>query len=264
MSRAVDAIGTVKSHEELGPGLFRLVVEAPGIARSARPGQFVQMKVSPGMDPLLRRPMSIAGVHGGRIEILYEVVGTGTRALSQRRVGETLPVLGPLGRGFAFVKRVSFSILVGGGSGVPPLLFLAERMKRKGLAFLGARTKSLLLGEKELRKSGWEVEVSTDDGTRGHRGFVSDIFAKRLSDFPSRGGVYACGPIPMIQTVAGLCAQKKMACQVSLEAMMACGIGICRGCVVPVRAGGKYMDICREGPVVEANRIDWEALSRAL
>ncbi len=143
-------------------------------------------------------------------------------------------------------------------------MFLAERMKRKGTAFLGARTRSLLIGEGQFRKLGWAVKVSTDDGTKGHRGFVSELFARFLPDIPSRTRVYACGPHPMLKAVAGLCAQRSLPCQVSLEAMMACGMGVCRGCVVPVRGGGKYRDICREGPVVDASSIDWKALNKAL
>jgi dihydroorotate dehydrogenase electron transfer subunit len=258
MTRAVDAFCTVRFRRELGPGLFRLAVEAPAIARRAKPGQFVQVKVSPGLDPLLRRPMSIAGVNGQRIEMLFEVVGKGTRALSERRVGERLSILGPLGKGFTGHERAVLPVLIGGGIGVPPLLFLARRMGRKGRAFLGARTGSLLFGESQLRRLGWKVEVSTDDGTRGYKGLVSEIFAKSVQAFSQQAVVFSCGPLPMLKKVARLCAHKGLACEVSLEAMMACGMGVCRGCVVPAAGGNPYLDICREGPVLDARKVDWD------
>lgn len=258
MSRALDVAGRVTFQREIGPGLFHLAVEVPGIARLAEPGQFVQVRVATGIEPLLRRPMSLSGVRGGRIEMLYEVVGKGTRALSQRKTGETLQVLGPLGMGFKFPARSAYPVLIGGGIGVPPLLFLASRMKTKGTAFLGARTKGLLLGEKSLSRLGWVVKISTDDGTRGHKGFVSEIFGASLDDLSSGAVVYACGPLPMLRAVAEICEHTGLTCQVSLEAMMACGIGVCRGCVVPVRGERNYMDICREGPVVDARHVRWD------
>jgi len=141
-------------------------------------------------------------------------------------------------------------------------LFLAERAGQKGSAFLGARNREVLLGEEKLRRLGWKVVISTDDGSKGTEGFVSEEFANRIQTFSRSARIYACGPLPMLAEVARLCAEAGLHCEVSLEAMMACGLGVCRGCVVPVHGERKYRDICREGPVMDSREIDWSVWAR--
>jgi dihydroorotate dehydrogenase electron transfer subunit len=263
---------------------YVMSLAAPPIAAGARPGQFVMLRPSAGADPLLPRALAFYGADpaAGRIDLLYRVVGIGTRLLSELRAGASVALWGPLGTAFALApagraeavgtttpgppgRSASRHLLVGGGIGVPPLVFLAETARRAASgadgfqALIGAATKEYLVGEAELRAAGVPVTVATDDGTRGHRGFVTDLLREALGRDGGPATVYACGPNPMLAAVAHLRAAAGVPCQVSLEAPMACGVGACLGCTVPLAAGG-YARVCTEGPVFDATAIAWEAL----
>jgi dihydroorotate dehydrogenase electron transfer subunit len=252
---------------------YVMTLAAPPIAEQARPGQFVMLRPVPSADPLLPRALAFyaADAAAGRIELLYRVVGIGTRLLSEIRAGERVTLWGPLGSAFALAPS-GRHLLVGGGIGVPPLVFLAESAPRTAqgapgfVALLGAARADYLVGEAELAAAGVAVRVATDDGSRGHHGFVTDLLQEALA---GEGGpasasahpqVYACGPTPMLAAVARLCAAAGVPCQVSLEAPMACGVGVCLGCTVPLRSGG-YARVCTEGPVFDAESIAWQALA---
>ncbi len=264
---------------------FHLIIEAPKIIRVAKPGQFVNIRLNDGYEPLLRRPFSIHRVKGKNIEILYEIVGKGTEILSQKKTGGYLDIIGPLGNGFSYelsTKNYQTSILVAGGMGVAPLLFLAERLvhspqcpsvHRKSLVLIGAKTKSRILCEKEFKKLGYNVKISTDDGSRGFKGKVTEllediIVASRKSQVASlnikKHGIcdlrhetiiYACGPRLMLKEISLISQEYKIPTQVSLEEHMACGIGACLGCVVNTRDG--YKRVCKEGPVFKTDEIIW-------
>jgi dihydroorotate dehydrogenase electron transfer subunit len=204
-------------------------------------------------------------------------VGTGTELLSTKKPGESLDLLGPLGHGFDVHKPVTehrTPILIAGGMGVAPLLFLAERLAGRGgpkaRVLIGARTAKQILCEKEFKKYSCDVTIATDDGSRGHKGLVTELLTSHLltvncqhpalSEKPvSPSGVlstiYACGPKPMLQAVSGIAREHVLAAQLSLEAHMACGIGACLGCVVKTKAG--YERVCKEGPVFDALDIVW-------
>lgn len=262
-----------------------MTLEAPFIARRAKPGQFVQIKCSNGYEPLLRRPFSIHRLVASAmtdkqssglwaIEILYEVIGKGTEILALKRAGEKIDVLGSLGSSFIIPPAQSSeppAIIIGGGIGIAPLVFLAEELKKKKIkttVLLGTKTKNLILCEKDFKKLGTEIHIATDDGSRGCKGLVSQLFRKILrvtghgspyheGTGQTRVTVYACGPNPMLKCIAGICEEKKIDCQVSLEEKMACGIGACLGCVIKVKGGG-YKLACKDGPVFNANQIIWE------
>ncbi|MFH1826086.1 MAG: dihydroorotate dehydrogenase electron transfer subunit, partial [bacterium] len=227
----------------------------------AQPGQFVNIRCSEDYDPLLRRPF---GVHktskeNKTFEVLFEVVGKGTELLSKHQVGQELDVLGPLGNGFQIDKNKKVAILVGGGMGIAPLLELGIREQRIGnriIVLIGAKTKHKVLCEKEFKDLGTEVIVTTDDGSYGKKGFVSDVLLELLKS-PKETTIYACGPKPMLQTVAKIAEQKNVSCQVSMEARMACGIGTCLGCVIQTKNG--YKKVCDDGPVFEAKEILWQS-----
>jgi dihydroorotate dehydrogenase electron transfer subunit len=263
---------------------FHLGLFAPGITRQAQPGQFVNIRINNAYEPLLRRPFSIHQVRGKTIEIVYEVLGEGTQILSQRKKGELLDVIGPLGNGFSYELRATSyeqSILVAGGMGVAPLVFLAEKLaeaksqkpKVKTLVLVGAKTKSQILCEKEFKSFGCVVKIATDDGSRGFKGKVTELLRDILvSSFKPQASsknitkpvacslqplvaIYACGPKPMLKEIAMLSRKYNIPSQVSLEEHMACGIGACLGCVVNTKEG--YKRVCKEGPVFNADEIIW-------
>ncbi|MDD5731035.1 MAG: dihydroorotate dehydrogenase electron transfer subunit [Candidatus Omnitrophica bacterium] len=234
----------------------KILLSAAQIAKAAKPGQFLSIKVSDNYGPLLRRPFSVHRAAGSNIEVLYEVVGEGSRILSGRKPGEYLDIIGPLGNGFS-IARAGRPILVAGGMGVAPLVFLAEKLTGSGaLVLIGAKTKGHIPCEKEFINAGCEVKIATDDGSRGFKGYVTDLLKKTLSaaDY-RRSTIYACGPGPMLKGVSRVSEERNIPAQVSLEAHMACGIGACLGCVVWTKDG--YKRVCKEGPVFEANQIIW-------
>ena len=267
-----DIKAKVLSNENIGSGYFKMSLEAPSIAKSAKPGQFMQVRCSDTLEPFLRRPFSVHRLKakGSRfkgIEILYEVIGKGTEILSKKRAEEFLDVLGPLGNGFILPKASSLqpsAILIAGGIGVAPLVFLAEvlaKKKIKATVLIGAKTKKMLLCEKDFKKLGAEIRVATDDGSKGFKGVVSKLFEKilRNTKYEIRDAVYSCGPQPMLKSIATVCAKHKIKCYASLEEEMACGIGACLGCAVRVKGKGiVYKFACKDGPIFDTKDIIWE------
>lgn len=247
--------------EVLAKDVVRLTLQTQQIAASAEPGQFVMVQIAPGKDPLLRRPFSIHQCSGtGLLQILFKIVGRGTELLARCRVGEQLSLLGPLGKGFQ-PGEPGKACLVGGGMGIAPMLFLATRFRhlaQPGEApkvILGARNREELAPLlAEFEKLGLEVQTATDDGSLGHHGLVTDVL-KKINPGADHT-VYTCGPKPMMAAIHHFCLQEKIRCQVSVETVMACGMGACLGCAVPLRAGG-YVHACSDGPVFEAGDLLW-------
>ena len=246
--------------EQLTEGIFRLTLNAPRIAAAVRPGQFVMVSCGPDLDPLLRRPFSMHQVNrDGQVQILFKVVGRGTHLLARTRPGESLSLLGPLGRGFS-LQTDGAICLVGGGMGIAPLLFLASRLgelsggHRSPLVLLGARSAQelapLAAGFVAL---GCEVLTATDDGSLGHHGPVADLLPDQLG---RTDRVAVCGPFAMMAAVAALCQASSTPCQVSLETHMACGLGACLGCTIH-GADGNYRHVCKHGPVMAAEEVAW-------
>lgn len=253
----------ILGHQKVGPRHYRLTLASSYIASHAEPGQFVNVKCSESRDPLLRRPVSFHSIlkEHDTFELLYEVVGRGTELLTKYFVGEDLDVLGPLGEGFKVDPRKKIHVLVGGGMGVAPLKALAEKFK--GLAvyiLMGAKTKELVVCEDDFKKITDQVLVSTDDGSYGKKGFISDLLLDLLentidaSDLGSTA-IYGCGPKAMLKAIAEIGFQKKIDCQVSMEERMACGIGACKGC--PIKTNSGYKMVCKDGPVFKAEEITW-------
>jgi dihydroorotate dehydrogenase electron transfer subunit len=246
----------ITANEEAAKGFFRMRVASTYLARTAKPGQFVEIRCSDGPEPLLRRPLGVHRITAGGIEMLYQVVGKGTDMLSRRKAGDEADIIGPMGNGFD-IKQPASAMLVAGGIGVAPLVALAGRLKRARV-IIGARTASHVLCEKEFRALGCSVAVSTDDGSRGRRGLATDLLKDELLTKKSEPSViYACGPTGMLKAVAHIASHKRIRCQVSLEERMACGVGVCLGCPVKVRPGNAYRMVCKDGPVFDANEIAW-------
>ncbi len=213
-------------------------------------------------DPLLARPFGISTVLSRTaIEIVYRVVGRGTRLLTGVRKGQSLTILGPLGNGFPLPGKGIVPILVGGGSGFPPLHFFAQRTGKNAHFFIGARNRECLPPAgmlKSFREVVQQVHIATDDGSAGVKGMSTNILSTFLSRLEKRSrlAIYACGPHAMLAAVARIAAEHLIPCQVSLEERMACGLGACMGCSIPQNAGG-YKRACKDGPVFDANDIDW-------
>ena len=229
-------------------GHYRVMgFDAPAIAESVRAGQFVNVLLRPG--PLLRRPFSVyRTLPDGTVEIIYRPVGEGTALLAGMQIGDSVSVLGPLGRPFEFDPGWGSVALVSGGLGVAPMWLAARDARAAGLRVIwvhGARTAA----ELSLDWLGDEIVFATDDGSRGFHGSAVTAVPDGI------GAVLACGPNRMLAAVA----ERWPDAQVAVETYMGCGTGVCLGCAVPLRAGG-YDRACKEGPVYRAVDVDWEAL----
>jgi len=268
----------VLSNQEISPGYFRMRILAPGFGASARPGQFVMFRVQRSLPPLLRRPFGIFrtgflppdcdGLPPKEyLEILYKVVGRGTGIMQELHEGDRVEVLGPLGRGFDLGRAGREKILVGGGIGLVPLFMLASELISNGNVrlLMGGRTRDDILAVTEFERLGVETYVSTDDGSLGEEGVVTRVLERKLEKFPD-AEVYACGPMQMIRAVYDICHELGTPLQVSLEALMACGVGACLGCVVKGAGHSeeqpRYLCTCKAGPVFNADLLDWESLGR--
>jgi dihydroorotate dehydrogenase electron transfer subunit len=244
-----------------------LALVTPTIAEAARPGQFVHLLAGEERSFPLRRPFSIHRAERGTVEIVFDVVGAGTRALARLRPHDVVDVLGPLGRPFTPPAEPVGCVLVGGGYGTAPLFFLAGelRARRCRVDFaIGAATAARLLDAMEAKRLGHSLTVTTDDGSAGRRGLVTDPLPELLAR-TGAGRVYACGPMPMLAAVSRVAAAAGVPCQVAVEEQMACGTGICFSCVLPVgsagNAGGTRMArSCLEGPVFDGTAIAWAEL----
>lgn len=263
---------TVLYNKKTACGAFRLGLgfRAEGI----KSGHFFMIRTANSIDPLLNRPLGayrvldaagspVVGVvgqssfNGEGVEFLYNVVGRGTSILAGLNVGDKTSLLGPIGNGFPLPDDLTKKIImVGGGMGIVPFYMLAAALA-KGVFLFGARGKSDAGLTADFDGLGCRVEVSTEDGSVGTKGLVTDLLAKELS-FDSV--VYACGPPGMLKAVAGMAAMAGVQCYVSLEKTMACGIGVCLGCAVKTRQKGraKYRMVCSEGPVFDSAEIDWD------
>jgi dihydroorotate dehydrogenase electron transfer subunit len=213
--------------------------------KTAAAGQFCMLSV-PGR--FLRRPISIYKTEKGKLHFLYKIAGEGTKFLSKLKKGDTSQVLGPLGAGYN-VKAKGLPVIVAGGTGIASVHFLATKLKTKGVLYYGARSKEDLLCLKEFKKLGWKIEIATENGTAGRKGYVTDII--KLTD---KNILYACGPTPMLKKVAAFAKEKNVKGFVSLEEKMACGLGNCQGCAVKV--GDVYKMTCKDGPVFKIEDVE--------
>ncbi len=298
------------SNIQVTENYFKMCLDASAIAQKAQPGQFIYVRVNDKNEPLLRRALSIHRIShqspelpvashqlknkekSNLIEILYKIKGIGTKILSEKKAGEELDIIGPLGNGFnlsairppsrAGEAGYSLSaILVAGGIGVAPLIFLAEKLTRNLqpatrnpiLVLIGAKTKKEVLCKNDFEDLGCEVKVSTDDGTFGEKALVADLLKDLLASRNPQPAtrIYACGPTPMLKEISKVSQQYKISAQISLEEKMACGIGVCHGCVTKVTSHQSpvtskktekqedfiYKRVCKDGPVFDAQEVIW-------
>ncbi len=261
----------ILAHRQIAENEYEMVLHAPPIAADARAGQFLQVLYGRSMSPFTRRPFSVFSTdpETGAVTMVYLARGGFTQGMAALRVGDTLSVVGPLGNRFvpSEVPGVRH-IMVAGGVGAPPMHLLATEMVREGRApkdlivINGARSRALLVAEREFGELGVDLRLVTEDGSAGQKGLVTDPLREALDD----GGpaqVYACGPTPMLRAVAGVCAERGVPCLVSLETMMPCGLGVCMGCAVKLKDATKpegYQVVrgCHEGPVFRGEDVLWD------
>lgn len=279
-------LATILENVAIARDTYRLRLDAPDLAATIRPGQFVMVR--PGSegtdDPLLGRPFALYDViddDSGQpraVDLVYLVVGRGTAALARRRPGERLSAWGPLGNGFG-PPPAGPALFVAGGIGQTPFLalgrsWLGRRTYGSGphsaspcpsaTLLYGVREASLLAGVPDFEAAGMGVELATDDGSAGHHGFVTRLLADRLARGDRPALVVSCGPPIMLAAAARLCREAGVPCQVSLENHMACGFGVCFSCVAPVLqpdGGSDLRRVCVEGPVFDAAIVDWSAVA---
>lgn len=268
------------SNQEISPGYYRMRILAPGFGDKAHPGQFIMFRVQRSLPPLLRRPFGIfrtgflpADCDGlppkEFVEIVYKVVGRGTSIMAELHEGDKVELLGPLGNGFDVRSSEGEKILVGGGIGLVPLYMLAGGLIEDNCSvrlLMGGRTRDDILAVTEFERLGVETYVSTDDGSLGEGGLVTEVLQRKLKKYPN-AEVFACGPMPMLCAVHDICVANKTPLQVSLEESMACGVGACLGCVVKGAGHSEespsYLCSCKVGPVFKAQYLDWKALAQS-
>jgi dihydroorotate dehydrogenase electron transfer subunit len=262
----------VLSHRRTG-AYHTLTLVAPRIAAAARAGQFVGLLAGTDRSFLLRRPFSIHQVdrHGpgfGTIELVFDVVGPGTRALAELRQHDSVDVIGPLGRPFTLPEQPVACLLVGGGYGTAPLFLLADELRVRGCRIdfvVGAATSERLFKAIEAKRLGRTAVITTDDGSSGQRGQVTDPLPALMAQARTQM-VYACGPMPMLAAVSRVAAAAGVRCEVAVEELMACGTGICFSCVIPLAdpanpGSTRMARSCTEGPVLDGATVAWEEVA---
>lgn len=254
-------------NQALNPAYFRIGLTCDPAYENAGPGQFVTLKIPDQHEPLLRRPFSIHRLRreNGQvtgIEILYRVVGGFTRQLAAKQAGETIDLLGPLGRGFTVTPDGGKPVLVAGGIGVAPMLFLADALHAAGHdmaaghLFLGGRTDGDILCISDFEPLGLPITVTTEDGSAGRPGIVTEALKAWLADHRP-DVMFACGPHGLLHTVSDIAAAHRIDCEVSIETVMACGLGVCMGCAVKTKDKSEgYRHVCRDGPVFDATVLN--------
>ncbi|MCU1590226.1 MAG: dihydroorotate oxidase electron transfer subunit [Frankiales bacterium] len=264
----VQVQGEVLSMRRVG-AYNAMTIVAPGIAERTKPGHFVALQVGGAESSMmLRRAFAIydvkeRGVYGGTVEFIFSVHGKGTAWLAARRPQDKLDVVGPLGKPFRLPQGRVNATLVGGGYGSAPLLPLAKVLRERGCRVdfvLGAASIDRLFGQLDAKRMSSSIAVTTDDGSMGERGRVSDVLPQVL-DRTGCDVVYACGPMAMLRAVSELAAERGIPAQVAVEESMACGIGVCMTCVLPVVGDdgvSRMVRSCVEGPVFLGDRVRWD------
>lgn len=245
--------------EKLKENIFKFSVQADEMVKEAKPGQFVEIRVSEAVEPFLRRPISIFNMdkEKGILEFIFRVQGKGTTLLAKKEEGELIDIVGPLGYGTFKYEEYENIAIIGGGIGVFPLYELAKNAnKEKNVnIYLGFRNKNEVLLEEEFKKVSKNLTIATDDGSYAKKGYIIEELKKSVEK-EKPDVIFACGPLPLLKAVQKLATEEKIPCQISLEEKMGCGLGVCLGCAVKMKAGG-YQHVCKQGPVFEAENVEF-------
>lgn len=245
--------GVVKK-EILTDNIILLTFESKELSRNAKPGQFVNIRISETCYPYLRRPFSYCDVEGDYFKILFTVFGSGTKILAESKIGDKFDVIGPLGNGFSLNPDSKNIVFVGGGLGIAPFPFLNKTLKDSGniTAYIGARNKDFVVtyGLENYR-------IATDDGSAGYHGNVVELLRKDFENnlIGNDLKIYSCGPTPMLKSLKLFCEEYDLNCEISTESAMACGFGICQGCPIQTSDLSGYKLVCKDGPVFNIREI---------
>lgn len=246
----------VQSITQLGTNIFLLTLISEKIAAHAKPGQFVNVKISNTSFPLLRRPFSICKVAEDSFSIMFVSIGSGTSALQNKQPGEILDVMGPLGNSFSINDEFNKAIIVAGGIGAAPFPFLISELlksKKEVYCLTGAKTKTDCITYDMIN-----VSTATDDGSLGFAGNVVELLASKIDEI-NEGTVkiFGCGPNAMLKSLQHFCAEHSLESEISTESSMACGYGICQGCPIEsTKNKDKFLLVCKDGPVFNAKDIE--------
>lgn len=261
---AEQAFAKLIKKEQLKPDIFKFSVEAPSIVKTARPGNFIEIRVSQTTEPFLRRPISIYNLdkENGILEFIFQVKGKGTEILAKQEGGKEIDIIGPLGYGTFKYEDYQNLAIIGGGIGVFPLYELAKCAKadnKNVTTYLGFRNKDFVVLEEEFQKVSNELILTTDDGSYAKQGFAINYLEEDIKN-GKIDSIYACGPLPMLKAVQKLAIEKQIPCQISIEEKMACGLGVCLGCAVKTAKSPadapQYLHVCKAGPVFNAKDVE--------
>lgn len=258
--------GTILKNEKLNNKYSLMEIESSEFVKGAKPGQFLMIKA--GLqnylsDPLLRRPFGIVDVNGDSFRVLYMLVGKGTRLMTESPVGSTIEFSCGVGNGFKPLQNKNIA-LVAGGVGIAPLLWIAKILKNEGCnvsLYFGGRTEEDIVLIQEFRPHIDKLFITTNDGSKGEKGFVTEPFKRDIKNFDH---VYSCGPKKMLQTVSAICTENNVSVDISIDERMACGLGACLGCIIYVKEGDEVVQkrCCVEGPVFDGKKVVWESICR--
>ena len=251
--------------QEIIKDIYKFTVEAEEIVKIAKPGNFIEIRVSEETEPFLRRPISIYNLNKeqGTLEFIFQVKGKGTKILSKKEVQDKIDIIGPLGYGTFKQEGYKKIAIIGGGIGIFPLYELAKEAKNQGkeiAGYLGFRNKEYVMLEKEFKEVTSHLEITTDDGTYGKKGFAINSLIEDMEK-EKYECIYACGPLPMLRAVQKYANENNIECQISLEEKMGCGLGVCLGCAVKTAKSPKdapeYFHVCKGGPVFNARDVEF-------
>ena len=250
--------------QQLKSDIFKFSVKAPNIVKNAKPGNFIEIRVSEQTEPFLRRPISIYNIdrENDVLEFIFQVKGKGTEILAKKEVGSQIDIVGPLGYGTFQYEDYQNIAIIGGGIGIFPLYELAKCAKKDNKnvsTYLGFRNKDLVILEAEFKQVSDKLTLTTDDGSYSQKGFAINYLEHDINDGKIES-IYACGPLPMLKAVQKLAIEKNIPCQISLEEKMACGLGVCLGCAVKTSASShdnpEYWHVCKAGPVFNCRDVE--------
>jgi len=249
----------VEKIEQLAKSIYKMTIKSDYVSQNAMPGQFVNVKCCEGINALLRRPISICKVDKDRntFDIVFQIKGIGTKYLSQKSVGSDIDLVAPLGTGFDIDTKNKKIAVVGGGIGIFPLFYILREIKdAEKRSYLGFRNKDFVVLLDEFRSNCNELNISTDDGSMGYKGLVTDILEKDIKTC-GLDIIYTCGPMPMIKKVVEIAHKNNIKCQVSMEQRMGCGIGACLVCACKTKKedGWQYSHVCKDGPVFWSDEV---------
>lgn len=260
-------LAKVITHQPVQGDYYNLTLSTIEIAPLVQPGQFLEMLVPNLADAVLRRPFSIYNVEEDSVSILYKVVGKGTRAMQRLAPGDKVDVIGPLGNGFPLLANGAYPVLIAGGYGAAALYLQARRCLKKGAVFIGGRAALDILCAEEFRQLGWDVQISTEDGSVGDQGLITDLFDRWLKQYRKIHGIqdpieiFACGPEGLLRAVGDRAKNNQCSGWLSMDRHMGCGVGVCLTCVIKQKTSAgdwQWARCCKDGPVFESREVLWD------